>query len=137
MAEVKVTNMVKVCTVLLLKKQPMHGYELMKSLRETLLKDISASHVYPFLKVLQKNRLVAVSATGKRERTEYKLTASGQKFAQQLIDRFAELIEASISAKIRVCAHCGCKLVAGWHTEKIKGKTVTFCCERCASAYTK
>jgi DNA-binding PadR family transcriptional regulator len=137
MAELKVTSLIKSYTLLLLKRRPMHGYELIKELEDCTEGNISASHVYPFLKVLQKKRLVAVSATGKRERKEYKLTASGQRFAQRLIDRFAELIESSISARVRACAHCGCKLVGGWHTKRIKGVNMTFCCVRCADSYMK
>ena len=134
MANVKITNLVKVYTVLLLKKRPMHGYELIKELESHMLKDISASHVYPFLKVLQNNNLITLKEAGKREKKQYELTKTGEKFAQGLINRFAELVEININTKVKTCAHCGCKLVEGWHKEKIKGKLLIFCCSRCAEA---
>ena len=135
MAEVKATNLVKVYTVLLLYKRPMHGYELIKELENCMIKKISASHVYPFLKILQKNKLIKLKAAGTREKKQYQLTREGQKFAQQMINRFADVVEKSIAPKIIVCAHCGCKLIEGWYKEKIGGKPLTFCCSRCAVAF--
>ena len=59
MVEVKVTNMVKFCTLYLLASGPKHGYDLMKELEEKLGRSISASNVYPFLDTLTKNRLIS------------------------------------------------------------------------------
>lgn len=137
MAQIKVTSLVKVYALLLLKKRPMHGYELIKELEAYMLREISAAHVYPFLKALQKSRLIALKESGKREKKQYKLTSAGNKFAQGLIDKFAELVELSITHNIKTCAHCHCKIVEGWHKEKIKGKALIFCCSRCADAFKK
>ena len=135
MAELEVTNLVKAYTLLLLKKRPMHGYELIKELESHMAKNISASHIYPFLKTLQKNKLVSVKAAGNRDRKEYKLTPTGEKLAQKLIDRFAVLVEISVKPTIKACAHCGCKVTEGSHKEKIKGKKFNFCCVSCAATY--
>src|SRR3989344_1511844 len=56
MEEVKVTNLIKFCTVILLNKEPKHGYEIIKELKSQFGKEISASHVYPFLSTLEKNK---------------------------------------------------------------------------------
>ena len=137
MSQIKVTNLVKVYAMLLLKKRPMHGYELIKELEAYMLREISAGHIYPFLKTLQKNKLITLKETGKRERRQYKLTKAGERFAQGLIDKFAELVELTITQNIKTCVHCRCKIVEGWHKEKIKGKALIFCCSRCATAFKK
>jgi DNA-binding PadR family transcriptional regulator len=131
MAVVKITNLVKVYTLMLLRKRPMHGYELIKSLESILLKEVSPSHIYPFLKLLQKHKLIVLTAEGNRERKEYGLTAKGNKFSQDLINRFAQLVELSISPTITICTHCGCKLAEAGY----KKKQLSFCCKRCCDAY--
>lgn len=137
MAQIKMTNLVKVYALLLLKKRPMHGYELIKELEAYMLREISAAHVYPFLKMLQKNKLITLKELGKREKKQYKLTKAGNKFAQELINKFAGLIELSITRNIKTCTHCNCKIVEGWHKEKINGEALIFCCSRCADAFKK
>ncbi|MBS3132815.1 PadR family transcriptional regulator [Candidatus Woesearchaeota archaeon] len=137
MEEIKVTNLVKFYTLLLLKRRPMHGYELIKELERCMTKNISASHVYPFLKTLQKNMLIALKESGKRKKKQYKLTKEGEKLAHKLINRFTEMVEISINPRIRACAHCGCKIASGGHRERIKNVLLTFCCSRCAASYRK
>lgn len=137
MAPVKITNLVKVYALLLLKKRPMHGYEIIKELEAYMLRAISAAHVYPFLRMLQKSKLISLKESGKREKKQYELTKAGNQFAQELIDKFAELVELSITHNIKTCAHCHCKIIEGWHKEKMKGKVLIFCCSRCADAFKK
>lgn len=133
MGEVKVTNLVKLYTMLLLRKRPMHGYELIRELEGCMSRDISASHVYPFLKVLQKNRLIRLKKAGKRDKKQYELTGEGSKFSQNLINRFAELVETRVGKKVTACSHCGCKIAEGGYKEK----SLTFCCKMCAASYRK
>ena len=135
MVEFKLNNLVKVYAVLLLRKRPMHGYELIKSLGSVLLREVSASHVYPFLKLLQSKRMIVLSESGSRDRKQYRLTKAGERFANGLIESFAELIEVGVGRRVRSCAHCRCGVVSGWHQEKIGGKICIFCCRRCALAY--
>ena len=137
MAEVKVTNMVKFCSLYLLASGPKHGYDLMKELEEKLGRKISASNVYPFLEVLIKNRLIKVQKTGKREKKTYVLTKEGKKFTKNMFNRFGDLIDIAIEPKLTTCAHCSCKVYEGGYTEKIKGKLLKFCCMHCAGSYKK
>jgi len=137
MAEVKVTNMVKFCSLYLLATGPKHGYELMKELEEKLGRKISASNIYPFLDILIKNRLIKVQKTGKREKKTYVLTQEGKKFTRSIFNRFGDLIDIAIEPRLTTCAHCGCKVYEGGYTEKIKGKLLKFCCMHCASSYKK
>ncbi len=131
MGEVKVTNLVKLYAMLLLRKKPMHGYELIGELEGCLSRSISASQVYPFLSVLQKNRLIRLKNSGKRDKKQYELTAEGHKFSQNLINRFAELVETRVGKKVTACSHCGCKIAEGGYKEK----SSMFCCKMCAASY--
>ena len=137
MAEIKITNMAKFCTVYLLANGPKHGYELMKELEEKLGRKISASNVYPFLEVLIKNKLIKIQKTGKREKKVYVLTNEGKKFTKNMFSRFGDLIDIAIEPKLTTCAHCNCKVYKGGYTEKIKNKVLKFCCMHCADSYKK
>ena len=137
MAEVKVTNMVKFCSLYLLASGPKHGYDLMKELEEKLGRKISASNIYPFLDILIKNRLIKVQKTGKREKKTYILTREGKKFTKNMFNRFGDLVDIAIEPKLTTCAHCNCKVYEGGYTEKIKGKLLKFCCMHCAGSYKK
>ena len=137
MAEVKVTNMVKFCSLYLLATGPKHGYDLMKELEEKLGRKISASNVYPFLETLIKNKLIRIEKRGKREKKTYILTQEGKKFTKNIFSRFGDLIDIAIEPKLTTCAHCNCKVYEGGHTEKIKDKILKFCCMHCANSYKK
>ena len=71
MEELKITNLVKFYTLLLLNQGPKHGYELIKNLEQLFGKEISAAHVYPFLRKLEKNKLIAHKKVEKREKKKY------------------------------------------------------------------
>ncbi len=137
MGEVKVTNLVKLYAMLLLRKRPMHGYELIRELEGCMSRKISASHVYPFLKVLQRNGLIRLKKSGKRDKKQYELTGEGAEFSQSLINRFVELVNVRVAPNSIACAHCGCKIAAGGHKEKVKRKMLVFCCKMCAASYMK
>ena len=135
MKEVKVTNLVKFYTILLLNKRSMHGYELIKELEDCLVKKISVSHVYPFLKTLKNNKLITLIDSGKREKKEYALTKRGKKFANDMINKFSIMVDSTVQKKVKKCAHCGCKVYEGGYKEKIKGKQLNFCCIHCAKSF--
>ncbi len=137
MADIKITNTVKLYTLCLLATGPKHGYELMKELEEKLSRNISASNVYPFLDVLIKNRLIKIEKTGKRDKKVYHLTPEGKKFTKQMFSRFGDLINIAIEPKLTICSHCSCKVYEGGYTEKIRGMKLKFCCMHCASSYKK
>lgn len=133
MKRVKVTNIVKFCTLLLLSRGKSHGYEILKELEKRLGRKISASNVYPFLKTLEKNKLVEKGQKGKRK--QYTLTSEGKKFVKDFFDRSNELIMLAIQPSISVCAHCGCKVFKGGIEEKVKGRKLVFCCKYCKASY--
>ncbi len=137
MGKIKIGSLVKFYTLLLLNESSKHGYELMKELREKLGKNISPSQVYPFLNLLQKNKLIKVEKTGSREKKIYSLTSEGRRFVSGLISRFGELIEIAIEPKLKVCAHCGCKVYEGGYRERIGKKELVFCCRYCANSFKK
>ena len=137
MKQLKVTNLIKLYTLLLLIKKEMHGYELIKELEKCTGQKISASHVYPFLQELEKNKFVSHKRAGKREKKYYKLTNEGKKFIKSLIERFSSLTDILIKTKIEKCAHCNCEIYKGAYKKKIKGKLYTFCCKSCALFYNK
>ncbi len=130
---IKITNLIKFYTLLLLYKKPMHGYELIKQLEICTGKKISASHVYPFLETLKKNKIIELKEKGTREKKAYNLTKDGRIFTKKLIDKFANLIE--FDRKIKICISCGCKLIDGEYKEKIGSKVLYFCCKYCAKNY--
>ena len=135
MEEIKINSMVKFYTLSLLAAGSKYGYELMKELGKNLDKKISASHVYPFLNILIKNKLIKVTKTGKRDKKIYLLTAEGKKFTKKMFARFGDLIEIAIEPKLTACAHCNCKVYEGGHTETIHGKVHKFCCCHCAETF--
>lgn len=134
MAEIKITNMLKFYTLSLLASGPMHGYDLIKELEANLERKISASNMYPFLSALRKNKLIKFDKIGKRDKKTYYLTQEGKNFTKQMFAKFGDLINIAIEPKITTCP-CGCKIYAGEHTEKIKGKLMKFCCSHCAKTY--
>lgn len=135
MAEVKITNLVKFYTLLLLSEGPKHGYEIIKEISEKLSKRISPGEIYPFLKLLKKHNYIKVKRTGKRKKKVYHLTKDGKVFVKKMLNRFGDLINIAIEPKLTICAHCGCKVYVGGHQEVFKGKRLTFCCKHCAHAF--
>jgi len=135
--QVKIGSLVKFYTILLLSDGPRHGYDLMKELGEKLGKEVSASQVYPFLKVLEKSRLIKVKKVGDREKKVYKITDAGKRFVNSFIGRFGNLMHIAIEPKLSKCAHCACQVYEGGHKEKMHGRLLTFCCKHCAKSFKK
>ncbi len=131
MNQIKVTNLVKFYTLLFLYKSPMHGYELIKQLQLCTGKKISASHVYPFLKTLEKKKIIVLKSKGERDKKQYCLTKKGRIFTKNLIDRLSGLVNFNQ----KTCVNCGCKLIEGAYKKEINKETVYFCCKYCAKNY--
>ncbi len=125
----RIRSLLKFNTLLLLKKGPIHGYELMKALEKELGK-VSTSQVYPFLNELERQGFVTVKEVGGREKKIYELTDEGSAFVNDLLSRFEELVEIAVSDKLRSCSYCGCVLYESG--VNVGGKW--FCCENCAKA---
>ena len=88
MKDIKITNLVKFYTILFLYKKPMHGYEIIKQLELCTGKKISASHVYPFLNVLENNKVIILKSRGEREKKLFCLTKKGKAYTKNLIEKF-------------------------------------------------
>ncbi|MBU0667229.1 MAG: PadR family transcriptional regulator [Nanoarchaeota archaeon] len=135
MTKINVSNMIKFYTLCLLSTGPKHGYEIIKETTTKLDRNVSASQIYPFLKILQKNELIETKQLGKRDKKRYVLTQKGEKFVRVTMNKFGELIKITITQKLSVCAHCGCKLYESGHIEEINEVNLNFCCKHCATAY--
>src|SRR3989344_852704 len=110
MPDIKITNMIKFCTIILLNKSPKHGYELIKELEANLGKEISASHVYPFLKDLEKNKLIEYKKVEARDKKKYFLTKKGKVFTSELLTRFNDIIDSLVESRVMKCTHCRCEI---------------------------
>ena len=134
--EVKVTNMVKFYTVLLLSEGPKTGYEIIKKTTEQMDKKTSPGQIYPFLKSLETAKYIKSKELKNRDKIEYTLTLTGKKFVKNMLSRFGDLIDIAVEPKLSVCAHCGCKVFEGSHKETINKKDYVFCCCHCAKSFT-
>ncbi|PIN98796.1 MAG: hypothetical protein COT90_02745 [Candidatus Diapherotrites archaeon CG10_big_fil_rev_8_21_14_0_10_31_34] len=135
--EVKVDNLVKFYSLILLFEGPKHGYDLIKTVEKKMGRKVSASQIYPFLAKLQKENYIKIKSEGKREKKIYVLTSLGKKFCQTMLSRFGDLVELAIEPNLSKCAHCGCEIFKGGYKEKIKGKETVFCCSHCADSFKK
>jgi len=133
--ELKITNLVKFYTILLLSDGPKHGYEIIMHLGHKLGKKASPGQIYPFLQKLQSSGYVAVKSTGLKDKKVYALTNDGRKFVKKMLLKFEDLVDIAIEPRLTTCAHCGCKVYEGAHEERIKGKTFMFCCCHCARSF--
>ncbi|MBI2970954.1 MAG: PadR family transcriptional regulator [Candidatus Aenigmarchaeota archaeon] len=131
MKGMRVDNLVKLYTLLLLQGRPKHGYELLKTTGERLGRNVSPGQMYPFLKRLQKLGYVRVQESGSREKKAYALTAKGKKFSQLMIGRFSGIMDLALKSRLRTCAHCGCEVYRGGYRKSSRN----FCCRNCAQAY--
>lgn len=113
---------------------PAHGYEIMSKFKERVGKTISPGLVYPFLAVMEELGYAAYESQmiGEKERKMYFLTEEGLDFTTKNFSRFASIISTALKTSLDVCAHCGCKVYEGAHTETIDGNETIFCCVHCA-----
>ena len=131
----RVTSLLKLYILLLLYEGPKHGYELIKNLEEKLGQKPSSSHIYPFLKKLENAGFVELEEVGERDKKIYKLSHSGKKWVEGLLNRMSDLITIAIEPHLSICASCGCKIFEGGHKEDVNGVTLAFCCKHCAEAF--
>lgn len=132
-----VTNLVKFEALLLLYIKPRSGYDLMKHLHARTGKKISPGHIYPWLTDLEKKKMLKVKEKGSRDRKEYSLTPAGKKWARGFVERFTELVDATVEQRLHKCVHCECVIYRGGYNDSIRGKKMIFCCSACAHAYKK
>lgn len=132
MAEIKVTNLIKLYIVIMLNKSPKHGYEMIKDLKSCFGREISAAHVYPFLKLLERNKIIVHKKVEAREKKRYFITKKGGAFTRDLLSKFNDILDSMIAAKVKKCAHCSCEIYKNGFEEKVNGRKILFCCRYCA-----
>ncbi|MFB6166735.1 MAG: PadR family transcriptional regulator, partial [Candidatus Nanohaloarchaea archaeon] len=130
MAEVNVSHVVRLYTLLLLREEPHHGYELIKEIGNATGKEPSTSHIYPFLQKLEEEGLVEAEETGNRGKTEYTLTDEGRRFADEQVESVGQMISAAVEGSIEECSHCDCEIYDGG--VEVEGNV--YCCRHCAEA---
>ncbi|WP_347721262.1 PadR family transcriptional regulator [Candidatus Nanohalovita haloferacivicina] len=128
MSEINLSNVNRLLTVLLLKTKERHGYEIMDRIEGVTGKRPSSSHIYPFLSTLVENSLVDERKDGRKK--VYSLTEEGERFADEKVDSFGQIIEASVLQKVSECESCGCEIYSGGYEEEGK----LYCCSHCATA---
>ena len=102
---VKITNLVKFHTLLLLAEKPKHGYDIIKELEQNMERKISAGQIYPFLKELKGNNYIDFKEEEEREKKVYYLTTEGKKFVKGMFSRFGDLIHHAISNELTKCEY--------------------------------
>ncbi len=135
MNDVKVTNIVKLYAMLLLLEGPKTGYSIIKKATEQTGRKASPGQIYPFLKALQRRGYLKPRGVDSRGKIEYSLTPTGRAFVGAMLSRMGYLIDIVVAPRLSVCAHCGCKVYEGGYMEKIRGKTMAFCCRFCARSF--
>ncbi len=134
----KINSIAKLCILVLLNERKVYGYEIIKEVKQKTGMNLSASHIYPFLKELKRNQLVASKTSkGGHERNVHHLTKKGKKFYKAFLQRFSLMLESGIKSSITECHHCKCEIYKNHYFEKIQGKRYAFCCAHCAHAFKK
>ena len=130
-------DIIRSCIVLLLNEKPLHGYAIMRELKNRIDRPVNPSTLYPFLKQLEKNDLVKSTKknVGLKQKNVYELTTTGKELATRIYTRIASIISLAIDSNLRICLHCGCKIYEGGYHESIGNKERIFCCVHCAQAY--
>jgi DNA-binding MarR family transcriptional regulator len=110
---------------------------LMVELGRILGKKPSPGQVYPLLRKLEQKGLVkhTTVAEGKRRLKVYTLTPKGSRACLELVHRFSDIVSIVLEPKISKCAHCGCKIYEGGHSERVGKRVLMFCCAHCARTY--
>lgn len=131
------SDMVRSSVIMLLYEKPRHGYDIIRSLRQRLGKNVSPSLVYPFLNQMEQKGFLTSSLrpVGQKPKKVYVLTDKGVLLATNLFKRLASLVSVAIEPTLDVCAHCGAKIYEGGHKERISGQETMFCCVHCFDAY--
>lgn len=128
MADIDLSNVNRLYTILLLNEEAKHGYQIIKDIEAITGDKPTTSHIYPFLNTLDEQGLVTTETTGGRGKTTYTLTDDGRELVNEQLDKFATILTTAIKGEITTCVHCGCKVYQDGY--KHDGKT--YCCKHCA-----
>jgi DNA-binding PadR family transcriptional regulator len=141
---IRITTLSRLALLLELSKGPRHGYVLMKAVEQMTGAPCSPAQIYPFLTVLEKQKLVTrktmrltrgtkgTSAGSPREQQPYTLTPAGKKFVQNVLSKFGQILQLALAGQVTECAHCSCKIYgqAVWGINH--GVKLPYCCPHCA-----
>lgn len=133
--QLRITNLTKFLTLLLLYEKPRHGYEIIKDVGSKLGQNVSPGQIYPFLAALEKQGYIKAKKHKIKDKKVYTLTKKGKDFVGEMFTRFGDILDVAVESNISVCAHCSCEVYKGVYKKKIRGKNLPFCCESCAKSY--
>lgn len=133
MDDVDISHTARLFTLLLLRQQPRHGYELIKEIGRVTGEEPSTSHIYPFLSTLEEKGLVEAEESGSRGKTVYHLTAGGRDVVDDQVESIGKLLDAAIEGRLDECSHCGALIYEGG--VEVEGEI--YCCEHCAAHASK
>ncbi|MHA2170440.1 MAG: PadR family transcriptional regulator [Candidatus Kariarchaeaceae archaeon] len=135
----KLDSMFRVQALLLLRKNPLSGYDLAKELESIMDKKPSSGKIYPFLHELKNKSYImeiAAKQSSARSKSTYQLTKKGKALVDDLMERMSNLLDARLEQILESCHHCGARLFeSGVFGQDIDGNEIIFCCEHCKSAY--
>lgn len=129
MEDLNLNHIYRVYTLLLLKTDSRHGYEIIDKIENATGEEPSTSHIYPFLSELEENNYIT-SEKGSRGKKTYSLTDEGENFVAEQLDSFGEMLHAAIEDEVQECSHCNCRIFDNGYEENGK----TYCCKHCAAA---
>ena len=129
MSRLNLHHTYRVYTLLLLKTDSRHGYEIIDKIENMTGEKPSTSHIYPFLSKLEEENYVTVEK-GTRGKKTYSLTEDGKELISDQLNSFGEMLEAVIKDEIKACRNCGCEIYNKGHEENGK----TYCCKHCAES---
>lgn len=131
---IRITTISRLALLLELGKGPAHGYALMKAVERTVGAPCSPAQIYPFLTVLEKQKLVTrkAAAAGSRDKQPYALTPAGKKFVQGVLAKFGQILQLALAGQVTECAHCSCKIYGQAVWGQGRGVKLPYCCAHCA-----
>ncbi len=131
---IKITTLSRLALLLELSKGARHGYALMKAVEQLSGAPCSPAQIYPFLTVLEKQKLVTrkAAAAGSRDKQPYTLTGAGKKFVRGVLGKFGQILQLALAGQVTECAHCSCKIYGQPVWGKGQGVKLPYCCPHCA-----
>lgn len=132
---IKIRNFNKFLALVLLRKGPKHGYEIMKQVEKKGGNKIAPSQIYPFLNEMKTDGLVEFKKSDLRDKKVYNLTDKGKKFVDSISRKVGGFVDMALEPRIRPCANCGCKFLEGGYEKVVSNKKIMFCCKHCAKNF--
>lgn len=130
MAEIDLSNVNRLYTLLLLESGEKHGYQIIKDIERITGTKPTTSHIYPFLEKLTNEGVTTVSETGNRGKKVYSLTGEGEQLVREQLDAFGEILHTAIEGEVEECENCNCQIYSGG----VERDGKTYCCEHCAAS---